>query len=78
MAEDEIYLRVKCENKKCFSDTSKPLNCSYCDEGKLYIQCFNCGKENLVKGSTMRRIDCECRAGMVPCGITRYKLENLV
>jgi len=69
------YLLVKCNNEECFYDLSKPLNCGYCDEGKLYDICNRCGKENEVD-STWRRIDCECGMMQIPCSLTKYKLEK--
>ena len=68
------YLIVKCNNKKCFYDTSKPLNCAKCKEGKLIDICWKCGKENEVINSTWIRIDCDCGAMHIPCSLTKYKL----
>ena len=63
------YLLVKCNNEECFYDTSKALNCGYCNEGKLVDICRKCGKENEVEGSTWRRIDCECGVMHIPCSL---------
>ena len=71
------YLIVECNNKKCFKDTSKRINCASCKEGKLIDVCWNCGKENEVIDSTLRRIDCECGASHIPCELNKYKLRDL-
>jgi len=70
-------LIVRCKNEKCFFDAAIPLNCSRCDEGKLYMICFKCKKENEVKDSTWIRIDCECGAFNLPCSLNSYKLEYI-
>lgn len=59
MKEDR-YLIVKCENEDCFSDISKPVSCEICSEGELYMKCFNCGKETLIKDSNWKKIVCDC------------------
>lgn len=77
MPEEDKYLIIRCNNEICFSDVSKLLDCRNCDEGKLYAICY-CGKENIIEGSTWKRINCECGAETLPCGIDGYRLEKRV
>ena len=69
----EKILLVYCDNEECFYDITKPLHCVKC--GKLFIECFHCGKINKVKHSAWCRIDCECGVMTIPCS-SIYQLRR--
>lgn len=60
----EKYL-IDCDDWNCFvkGNIQKCLDCKI---GKVLVICPNCGKEHKIE-SMIRRIDCECGGGFIPC-----------
>jgi len=63
---------IECNNFKCFKNSKRKLNCLNCQEGKVFVICFNCGKRHYIGRkhyieSEIMRIDCSCGVSFIPC-----------
>ena len=68
---------VHCNDKECFLNP-KPLNCNFCDKGKLFVICEGCFTPNRIKGTTWRYFDCiKCGVFTKPTEHSTYKLVEV-